>query len=107
MRPRYFVRVILALYAVALGLGACAATTPASRPQGKVDGLNPSWSASAYASQDRDDAWHFAYAVQSWAGEQNGHVVMVPARYTIVADRVFFGDESATFPCGFARRSGR
>ena len=103
MRTRYFVRIILASYAVALGLGACAPTTPASRPQGKVDGVNPSWSASAYARQDRDDAWHFAYAVQSWAGEQNGHVVMVPARYTIVADRAFFGDEFSHIPVRFLR----
>ena len=49
-------------------------------------------------SQDRDDAWHFAYAVQSWAAEQSGHVVMIPARYTIVADRAFFAEEFSHIP---------
>ena len=36
--------------------------------------------------------------MQSWAGEQSGHVVMVPARYTIVADRAFFADEWSHIP---------
>ena len=84
--------------AVSLTLGACAPTAPGSRPQGKASEVNPSWSASAYQRQDRDDAWHFAYAVQSWAAEQSGHVVMIPARYTIVADRAFFSDEFSHVP---------
>jgi len=79
-------------------LGACAATKPAPAVQGKAGGLSPSWSGSAYRNQDRDDAWHFAYAVQSWAAEQSGHVVMIPARYTIVVDRAFFSEEFSHVP---------
>jgi predicted AlkP superfamily pyrophosphatase or phosphodiesterase len=77
-------------------LGACAPT--ASRPgaQGKAGAISPSWSPSAYRTQD--DAWHFAYAVQSWAAEQSGHVVMIPTRYTIVVDRAFFSDEFSHIP---------
>jgi len=63
-----------------------------------VGALQPSWSGSAYASQDRDNAWHFAYAVQSWAGEQNGHIVMVPARNNMVVDKLYFGDEFSHIP---------
>jgi predicted AlkP superfamily pyrophosphatase or phosphodiesterase len=84
--------------AVSFVLGACAPTGFGPPVQGRTGELSPSWSASAYRSQDRDDAWHFAYAVQSWAAEQSGHVVMVPARYTIVADRAFFGDEFSHIP---------
>ena len=84
--------------AVLFALGACAPTGTASRGQGKAGEISPSWSASAYRSQDRDDAWHFAYAVQSWAAEQSGHVVMIPARHTIVADRAFFSDEFSHIP---------
>ena len=98
MGKRHFVSVTLVSCALVFGLGACAPTAPASRLQGKAGAISPSWAASAYASQDRDDAWHFAYAVQSWAGEQNGHVVMIPARYTIVADRAFFSDEFSHIP---------
>ena len=83
---------------VLLALGACAPTAPGGRAQGKAGEIRPSWSASAYQSQDRDDAWHFAYAVQSWAAEQSGHVVMIPARYTIVADRAFFAEEFSHIP---------
>jgi predicted AlkP superfamily pyrophosphatase or phosphodiesterase len=79
-------------------LAACAATKPAPAVQGKAGGLSPSWSGSAYRNQDRDDAWHFAYAVQSWAAEQSGHVVMIPARYTIVVDRAFFSEEFSHVP---------
>jgi hypothetical protein len=86
------------IVAVSFALAACAPTAPGSRLQGKAGGISPSWSASAYRSQDRDDAWHFAYAVQSWAAEQSGHVVMIPARYTIVADRAFFSDEFSHIP---------
>ncbi len=77
-------------------LGACAPT--ASRPgaQGKAGAISLSWSPSAYRTQD--DAWHFAYAVQSWAAEQSGHVVMIPTRYTIVVDRAFFSDEFSHIP---------
>ena len=84
--------------AILFALGACAPTGTASRGQGKAGGISPSWSASAYQNQDRDDAWHFAYAVQSWAAEQSGHVVMIPARHTIVADRAFFSDEFSHIP---------
>ena len=84
--------------AVSFALGACAPTVPGSSGQGKAGEIRPSWSASAYQTQDRDDAWHFAYAVQSWAAEQSGHVVMIPARYTIVADRAFFSDEFSHIP---------
>jgi predicted AlkP superfamily pyrophosphatase or phosphodiesterase len=82
--------------AASFALGACAPT--ASRPgaQGKAGAISPSWSPSAYRTQD--DAWHFAYAVQSWAAEQSGHVVMIPTRYTIVVDRAFFSDEFSHIP---------
>ena len=96
MRQTHFLTLVS--LAVALALGACAPTAPGSRVQGKAGEISPSWSASAYRSQDRDDAWHFAYAVQSWAGEQSGHVVMIPARYTMVADRVLFSDEFSHIP---------
>jgi len=92
---------LLALASVFM-MGACA-TTPPSRVQGMAADVGPRWSDSAYKSQDRDDAWHFAYAVQSWAGEQSGHVVMIPARHTIVADRMFFGDEFSHIPLRFLR----
>jgi predicted AlkP superfamily pyrophosphatase or phosphodiesterase len=46
----------------------------------------------------QDDGWHFAYAVQSWAAEQSGHVVMIPARHSIVVDRAFFSDEFSHIP---------
>ena len=89
--------------ACVFALGACAATARGSRVQDKAGDLSPRWADSAYRSQDRDDAWHFAYAVQSWAGEQSGHVVMIPARHTIVADRMFFGDEFSHIPLRFLR----
>ena len=97
MRPIHLASALVSL-AVSVALGACAPTAPGVRPQGKAGEISPSWSASAYQSQDREDAWHFAYAVQSWAAEQSGHVVMIPARYTIVADRVFFSDEFSHIP---------
>ena len=98
MGRRHVFSATLVSCALVVGLGACATPAPAARVQGAAGAISPSWSASAYARQDRDDAWHFAYAVQSWAGEQNGHVVMIPARYTIVADRAFFGDEWSHIP---------
>ena len=97
MRQICFASVLVSL-TVLFGLGACAPTGPGPRLQGKAGAISPSWSAAAYHSQDRDDAWHFAYAVQSWAAEQSGHVVMIPARHTIVADRAFFGDEFSHIP---------
>ena len=97
MRQIHLASAVVSL-AVSFALGACAPTVPGSRVQGKAGEISPSWSASAYQSQDRDDAWHFAYAVQSWAAEQSGHVVMIPARYTIVADRAFFSDEFSHIP---------
>ena len=97
-RPTPFLRATIASLAVSVAFGACAPTAPGSRVQGKAGEISPSWSASAYRSQDRDDAWHFAYAVQSWAAEQSGHVVMIPARYTIVADRAFFSEEFSHIP---------
>jgi len=98
MRQTPFLQVTLVSLALSLALGACAPTGPVSREQGKAGEISPSWSAAAYRSQQRDDAWHFAYAVQSWAAEQSGHVVMVPARYTIVADRAFFSEEFSHIP---------
>jgi hypothetical protein len=98
MRQIHLLSATLISLAVSFALGACAPTAPASRAQGKAGEISPSWSASAYRSQDRDDAWHFAYAVQSWAGEQSGHVVMIPARHTIVADRAFFSEEFSHVP---------
>src|SRR5262245_2479454 len=79
-------------------ISGCTSTTSAPAVQGKAGPISPSWSASAYRNQDRDDAWHFAYAVQSWAAEQSGHVVMIPARYSIVVDRAFFGEEFSHIP---------
>jgi len=77
-------------------LAACAPI--ASRPgsPGKIGLISPSWSPSA--SRTQGDAWHFAYAVQSWAAEQSGHIVMIPARHTIVVDRAFFSDEFSHIP---------
>ena len=98
MRSRAVLMAATLVLTMAFGLGACAPTAPASSVRGRVGEIGPSWSAAAYRSQDRDDAWHFAYAVQSWAGEQSGHIVMVPARYTMVADRGFFGDEFSHIP---------
>ena len=93
-----FSSLILISLAASFALGACAPTVPGSGVQGKAGGISPSWSTSAYRSQDRADAWHFAYAVQSWAAEQSGHVVMIPARHTIVADRAFFAEEFSHIP---------
>jgi len=93
------IRVLLAVlisFVAPLALGACAQTAsgpPAPRTAGTI---SPSWSPSA--SRMQDDAWHFAYAVQSWAAEQTGHVVMVPARHSIVVDRAFFSDEFSHMP---------
>ena len=98
MGTRRVFRATLVSCALWWGLSACASPMPASHLQGKASGITPSWSASAYRTQDRDDAWHFAYAVQSWAAEQSGHVVMIPARYTIVADRAFFSEEFSHIP---------
>ena len=95
--PRFSSLILISL-AASFALGACAPTVPGSGVQGKAGGISPSWSTSAYRSQDRADAWHFAYAVQSWAAEQSGHVVMIPARYTIVADRAFFAEEFSHIP---------
>ncbi len=98
MGPYWKSRATVISLAVSFALGACAPVAPGPRVQGKAGDISPSWSASAYRSQDRDDGWHFAYAVQSWAGEQSGHVVMIPARYTIVADRAFFSNEFSHIP---------
>jgi predicted AlkP superfamily pyrophosphatase or phosphodiesterase len=96
MRTRVMGMVIALTVAVALG--GCASAVSGPRVRGTGADVDPSWSAAAYRSQDRDDAWHFAYAVQSWAAEQSGHVVMIPARHTIVADRGFFGEEFSHVP---------
>jgi predicted AlkP superfamily pyrophosphatase or phosphodiesterase len=76
-------------------LGACSSTA-STDAQAKTGMISPSWS--SLASRTQDDAWHFAYAVQSWAAEQSGHVVMIPARYAIVVDRLFFSDEFSHIP---------
>jgi len=83
-------------FAASLALGACAQTTSGPAGQGTVGALSPSWSTSASGKQQ--DPWHFAYAVQSWAAEQSGHVVMIPARHSIVVDRAFFSDEFSHIP---------
>jgi type I phosphodiesterase/nucleotide pyrophosphatase len=88
-------------FVASLALGACAQTASGPAAQGKVGAISPSWSASA--SRVQDDAWHFAYAVQSWAAEQSGHVVMIPARHSIVVDRAFFSDEFSHIPLGAFR----
>ena len=79
----------------AFALGACSPTA-STLADGKPGAISPSWS--SLASRTQDDAWHFAYAVQSWAAEQSGHVVMIPARDTIVVDRAFFTDEFSHIP---------
>ncbi len=88
---------------LALVLVGCAGTTPTARGDRPEGRLQPSWSAAAYAAQDRDDAWHFAYAVQSWAAEQTGHVVMVPARYSMVVDKQYFTEEFSHIPVRLIR----
>ena len=94
-RTRCFVVVILTTLA-ALAPGACAPTVPGRIAQDEAGPISPSWSSSA--SRAQEDAWHFAYAVQSWAAEQSGHVVMIPARHSIVVDRAFFSDEFSHVP---------
>lgn len=98
MRRKHLFSTTLVSFALLFWLGACLTPAPGSRVQGKAGTISPSWSPSAYASQDREDAWHFAYAVQSWAGEQSGHIVKIPARDTMVADKLFFGDEFSHIP---------
>jgi len=98
MVRRHFFGASLIPLVFVFALAACGARAPASGVQGQATSIGPRWSDSAYKSQDRDDAWHFAYAVQSWAAEQNGHVIMIPARHTIVADRMFFADEFSHIP---------
>jgi predicted AlkP superfamily pyrophosphatase or phosphodiesterase len=81
---------------VSFALGACAPVAPGTDARGRAAAISPSWSLTA--SRAQADAWHFAYAVQSWAAEQSGHVVMIPARHTIVVDRAFFSDEFSHIP---------
>jgi hypothetical protein len=76
--------------AAAMLLAGCAASkSPAARP---------SWSAQAYADQRSDPSWHLAYAVQGWAAEHTGHVVVVPVAHNIVVPESFFGQETSHFP---------
>ena len=86
---------VLITVVTSFALGACSSTASTVAPA-KPGVISPSWS--SLASRTQDDAWHFAYAVQSWAAEQSGHVVMIPARYTIVVDRMFFSDEFSHIP---------
>ena len=58
MRQIHLARALVSL-AISVALGACAPTVPGSSVQGKAGEISPSWSTSAYQSQDRDDAWHF------------------------------------------------
>ena len=81
---------------VSFALGACAPTPPSTGAREEAGAISPSWSGAA--SRAQADAWHFAYAVQSWAAEQSGHVMMIPARHTIVVDRAFFSDEFSHIP---------
>jgi len=104
MVKRHSVGATLILAVLVVALGACATVAPNSSVQGKAGDVgSPRWTDSAYKHQDRDDAWHFAYAVQSWAAEQSGHVIMIPARYTFVGDRIFFADEFSHIPLRFFR----
>src|SRR5262245_63873560 len=86
---------ILSALLLSLTLGACAPTAPPPSASGHAT-ASPDWSPPAARSQS--DAWHLAYAVQSWAAEQSGHVVMIPARHSIVVDRGFFTDEFSHIP---------
>src|SRR5215813_12904584 len=86
---------VLITVIASFALGACSSTA-STLAQGEPGVISPSWS--SLASRSQDDAWHFAYAVQSWAAEQSGHVVMVPTRHTIVVDRAFFSDEFSHIP---------
>jgi predicted AlkP superfamily pyrophosphatase or phosphodiesterase len=81
---------------VSFALCACSQVAPSIGAHGKAGTITPSWSPAS--SRAQDDAWHFAYAVQSWAAEQSGHVVMIPARHSIVVDRAFFSDEFSHIP---------
>ena len=96
MPPMHTLIATLLSLVASFALSACASTTSGPGTPGKAGVISPSWSPSA--SQTQDDAWHFAYAVQSWAAEQSGHVVMVPARNSIVVDRAFFSDEFSHIP---------
>ncbi|HKF68962.1 MAG TPA: hypothetical protein VKB36_20590, partial [Vicinamibacterales bacterium] len=91
---------VLITVVTSFALGACSSTA-STVAQAKPGVINPSWS--SLASRTQDDAWHFAYAVQSWAAEQSGHVVMIPARDTIVVDRMFFSDEFSHIPLRMVR----
>ena len=92
---RVVIRAVVA-FAAWLALGACAQTSSGPTAHRTAGAISPSWSPSAARAQD--DAWHFAHAVQSWAAEQSGHVVMIPARHSIVVDRGFFSDEFSHIP---------
>ncbi len=96
MPPMHTLIATLLSLVASFALSACASTASGPGTPGKAGVISPSWSPSA--SQTQDDAWHFAYAVQSWAAEQSGHVVMVPARNSIVVDRAFFSDEFSHIP---------
>jgi predicted AlkP superfamily pyrophosphatase or phosphodiesterase len=95
-RQKPIVLTVLITFVAAFAMGACAQTASGPVAHGKAGVISPSWSPSA--SRMQDDAWHFAYAVQSWAAEQSGHVVMIPARHSIVVDRAFFSDEFSHIP---------
>src|SRR5262245_173043 len=68
-RRRSVLLAALISFGASLALGACAQTASGTAAQGKVGAISPSWSPSA--SRTQDDAWHFAYAVQSWAADQS------------------------------------
>src|SRR5262245_2776425 len=87
---------VLVPFVASLALGACAQRASGPVAIRTAGAVSPSWSASAARAQD--DAWHFAYAVQSGAAEQSGHVVMIPGRHSIVVDRGFFSDEFSHIP---------
>ena len=78
-------------------LGTC--TTVQVPPPGQGSSDPPaSWAQNSYARQRSDDAWHFAYAAQSWAKEHNGHLIMVPARHNVVVPKSYFADEFSHVP---------
>src|SRR5215831_12019396 len=87
LAARLFLLVVLGV-----ALLACrTAQAPVPGQQGASD-PRPNWSQDSYARDRRDDAWHFAYAVQSWAVEHNGHLIMVPARHNIVVAKSYFAE---------------
>jgi hypothetical protein len=89
---------VFLLVVLGVTLAACrTAQAPVPGQQGASD-PRPNWSQDSYARHRSDDAWHFAYAAQSWAVEHNGHLIMVPARHNIVVPKSYFAEEFSHVP---------